>query len=426
MMRTTPASPVAYAVVLLTLALAACGGEGETYAPPAPSDPAAADVLVAARAAWDGHEVERALALADSAIARAPRWAPAYAFRGTVLMNLNRFEPADADFARALDLDPHIRGAWFQRGHNAFMQGRYDAALDAYAREKERIETTPAAVGRYYADADRAALPNVLLQIGRAESLAGRPEAARTAYRAALAADSTRAQAWAWLGELDEEAGALDDALAHYRRALVLEPFEMDYRYEVGRLLAQAGRHQDALPLLGGVVRSRPWHAGATYNLGRTLLAGGRTDEARALLARADSLQLLQQEIDQALAAAYQQPDNPHRWAELGALYIRTARYDDAESALGAALQLTPRDAALRNDAANLALARGDTTLALRRYEAVLALEPANADVWLNLGTVHALAGRYDEAREAWETALRHDPALGEARRYLARLPVTR
>jgi Tfp pilus assembly protein PilF len=53
----------------------------------------------------------------------------------------------------------------------------------------------------------------------------------------------------------------------------------------------------------------------------------------------------------------------------------------------------------------------------------LLQIDSTQADIWLNLGTVHALTGRYDKARAAWETALHYDPDHPEARNYLAQLP---
>lgn len=411
--------------ILLFVALvlaAGCRAEQPAYAPVTDVPPRAVRFLDAAQAARATSDFATALALADSAVAVAPGWPAGFFRRGDLLTDLNQFAAADSDFVRVLALDPHYRGAWFKRGHLAVLQGRYEQAVAHYERERSLIEAGSGA-SHFYADVDRTALPNVLLQLGRANVLLGQPDAARRAYRASLDADSTRAQAWAWLAELDEEAGEQQAALAHFQRALTLEPFNLDYRYEVGRLLGGMDRAEEGLPLLGSVVRSQPWHAGATYNLGRVLLRLGEAAQARPLLARADTLQILQQEIDQALAAAYQQPSNPYRWMELGGLYIRSGRYDEAEDAMGAALHLAPANVALRNDAANLALARGDTALALARYRTVLAVDSTHADVWLNLGVLHATRGAYGEARTAWHAALRHAPGHAEAKAYLARLP---
>jgi type I restriction enzyme, R subunit len=59
---------------------------------------------------------------------------------------------------------------------------------------------------------------------------------------------------------------------------------------------------------------------------------------------------------------------------------------------------------------------------AIRQYREILRLDPELPDIWLNLGIVYAISGQTDQARRAWEAALRLDPGHQAARLYLARL----
>lgn len=42
-------------------------------------------------------------------------------------------------------------------------------------------------------------------------------------------------------------------------------------------------------------------------------------------------------------------------------------------------------------------------------------LEPGNAEAWSNLGNVHAAAGRYDAARDAYERSIAARPSFADA-----------
>jgi tetratricopeptide (TPR) repeat protein len=110
-------------------------------------------------------------------------------------------------------------------------------------------------------------------------------------------------------------------------------------------------------------------------------------------------------------------------WVNYGNALRRAGRMDDAIEALTVAYSLKPEWLELQNNIANLLLMKGDTAAAVERYETLLHIDSTQADIWLNLGTVYALSGAYDDARAAWETALRHDPDHPEAARYLEQLP---
>ena len=250
----------------------------------------------------------------------------------------------------------------------------------------------------------------------------GRPDSARIAYEAALAADSTLPVAHAWLSELHETEGRLEEAFHHARMAVHARPEDTEYTYRLGRLYLDLGHPEAAAPILSIVARRWPGHAGAAYNLSRALVALGREREGQHVLDRVDVLQRLQEEALMAERAVITYPDDPQRWTALAGLMLRIGYLDKAEEALLAAHALRPGDVAVQNDLANVALARGDTTTAFHRFETLLRQDSTVAGAWLNLGILYAVTGRREAARSAWERTLRYQPDDAQARAYLAQL----
>ena len=281
-----------------------------------------------------------ALVLADSAAQYAPDLADVHFARGLLYSKFNRFDEAQAAYKKVLALDPAYRSAWFNLGHNAFLQGQYRPALGFYREEEAAIEATPAADKQAAPAAYRAAHAAVLLQIGRVYEKLGAADTAHATYEDALKIDSSNAQAFSWLSELNGQTGDLDRALAHARRAFQLDPNNPEYRYGVGAFLVRTGQAEQAVGYLEEVVAQQPWHVGAHYNLGRALMALGRRDEAQRYLEKTDSLQQFDTDITMARLATFQYPEDPDRWGHLAALLRSVGRLGEARQAYDVARSL--------------------------------------------------------------------------------------
>lgn len=70
-----------------------------------------------------------------------PRDAAGYNRRGNQYSRNGAYEPAIADYTRALELDAAFAEAWFNRGVSWYELGRYDAAIADLTRA---IELNPA------------------------------------------------------------------------------------------------------------------------------------------------------------------------------------------------------------------------------------------------------------------------------------------
>ena len=370
------------------------------------ADPKAVEFLINAQGAYEAGYYNGALILTDSAARYAPDLADISFLRGRILTTMRQYEQARTAYEETLKRDPAYPGVYFNLGNTAYLHGEAQEALNFYRKEQSAAGTAA-----------------YLTQLGRAYADLGKADSAQAAYEKAIAADTTSPTAYMWLGQLHEDAGAFDEALRYSRRGLALRPDNLNYAYVVGVQLLRSGDLEAAATVLMKAAEGMPFHYAAHYNLGQALMGLGREDDGTRYLARADSLLEQRKELDKWEGLVNANSREPMLWVNYGTALSQVGRVDDAIEALTIAYSLQPQWLELQNNIANLLLMRGDTTAALQRYETLLQIDATQPDLWLNLGTIHALMGNYDEARTAWETALKYNPDHPEAKNYLAQLP---
>jgi protein O-mannosyl-transferase len=160
--------------------------------------------------------------------------------------------------------------------------------------------------------------------------------------------------------------------LAHRRKAVELEPATALFRYNLGNELARQGEPDGAIRAFREACELDPEHLGARVNLA-------------------------------------------HTFFDLG-------RYEEAASCYREAMVIAPDSVVIQADLGNCMLLLGRATAAIPCYESACELAPDDADLRYRLGLAYARAGRTDEARAILLTALRLDPAHGEAGLLLKRL----
>ncbi len=394
------------AVILAVMGCGGADGPSRTEQARREADPKAVEFLLNAQQAYEAGYYNEALMLADSAAHYAPKLADIPFLRGRILMTMLQYEPAQAAYEATLRLDPDYPGVYLNLGNSAYMRGKPREALALYRKERGAAETAA-----------------YLTQLGRVYADLGVADSARWAYEKAIAADSANPTAYMWLGQIYEDAGEFDQALRYSGKGLALQPDNLNYAYVVGVQLLRSGDLEGAVERLTKAAEGMPWHYAAHYNLGQALNGLGQAEQATRYLARADTLLEQGKEITKWENLIGANSHEPMLWVNYGNALRQAGRLDEAIEALTVAFSLQPQWLELQNNIANLLLARGDTTAALERYKVLLRINPTEPDIWLNLGTVHALSGNYDEARTAWQTALQHDPDHAEAKRYLAQLP---
>jgi tetratricopeptide (TPR) repeat protein len=129
---------------------------------------------------------------------------------GAVMLNIGRYPEAQAEFLKAVELDPTYADAYHNLGSAYAEQAKWEEAIEAYRKALAqaiyaRPETTYNNLGYAYWALDR-----------RRE--------AEEAFRTALQLEPTLVPSHFWLGVLLEKEGRQAEARTHFRAARDLEP----------------------------------------------------------------------------------------------------------------------------------------------------------------------------------------------------------
>ena len=231
--------------------------------------------------------------------------------------------------------------------------------------------------------------------------------------------------------------GYIEDPGADKEKAA--EAAEIESKYNLARTLLWKGQPEAARPLLEEIVRRRPWEdrflqqlascyfqAGYLAQTERLLCAiadghepdtaAGKLLWAQVKLARGDLGGALKALLEAEKAA----PENPHIYLQLGEAYLRLAQLQNAIAAFEKALALDEDNARAFLGLSTAWRRLGDNQqtvdCALRAVSLLHRLPMAH----FNLGVALARSGESERARLAFETALRFQPQMINAHRYLA------
>lgn len=393
-----PASTIPHlAVLLLTLAIAGCGGptkKGQQARTEANSRMNLTNSRIAyeqAEQAFLAGQFDRAMREIGTAISRSPEQAEYKILLGRILLETHRLQSALEAFDAAIALDENLPDAHYYRGIVLQRWSRHDQAADAYARafalDASRIQYLLAAaeseVALGHADlAEARLLPQVAFfdhhaaihqLLGQISMMQGEyPEAVQRFRKAQLLVPEDR-MLLEELCRAQQRSGDLAGALGSARRlqSLAPEPCRDLLRLEA-RFLAELARYTEARSVYIELTRLHPEDleaqielAGVAHHLG----------DQRRLQQCADRIALLA----------------PDRWEG----HFFKALVDRAEG-------------------------RGDA--AVRELRRAVDLAPENPAPRILLGIEHQRAGRLDEAYRAFAGVLRLEPDHPIARRLIAQV----
>jgi predicted TPR repeat methyltransferase len=209
-------------------------------------------------------------------------------------------------------------------------------------------------------------------------------------------------QDWVQVALEHHRAGRFTDAESAYRKALDSNPDDPEAPHWLGVLMHQAKRSQEAIRFLERAVQLRPDDAAYRHNLGHAYLA--RRQHANAIAAFQKAV-----EID---------PSRPEAWMALGVARLARGDGEDREAAVGALK--AARDRGL--DSAELYRQLGAATLiagrvdeAIDAYRQAIGRDPNDAPTYFHLALAHQARAQPVEVRKALLKAAEAEPRFAPA-----------
>ena len=342
--------------------------------------------------------------------------------RLAALFKAGRLAEAESGALRAVERHPQAGKAWSLLGVVQQLQGKdamhamREAArlLPGDARAQSNLGACLIALERYTEALPylrRAAelapqLADAHNNLGLALKETGEADAAMQSLRRALQVQPGFMRALNNLGNLLADLGHYDEAESCLRQAVASNPGTPELHYSLGNLLRRRERPAEAAACFREALRLLPGYAEALTSLGMLLHELGQRGEAQACLRR----------------AVESKPGYAEAWCALGDLLRDEGRPHEALGCLQRAVQQKPRlgSAHLSLVAVWRELNRADEAAAAcalaRQYE------PNRSEPLVMQGVLHADAGAFDAAEEAFRAAIAQDRDCATAWAGLTRL----
>src|SRR5712692_4104595 len=309
-----------------------------------------------------------------------PSFAEAHLNLGLVLQEQSRFDEAIASLQKALILKPSLRGANLFLGVALFRLNQLDRAVVAIQKETTAYPKDPAAwmwlgVVRLAQEKpeeaaealDKAAKlapddTDILYHRGRAHLLVSKNSYGRmfkvdshswrvhqviaqanaeadrhvdaiVEYQAAIKLAPTQPGLHEELGSEYRNLGKMQEAEEAFKRELEIDPNNTLAKYKLGELTVETGDGAKGKELIEAAMREKPGLLHADYNLGRAeMLLGNDAAAARHL--------------ERATAAAGSDPEVVEQsWYQLGIVYRRLHRMEEAQKAMATFQKLKDQEA---------------------------------------------------------------------------------
>lgn len=263
------------------------------------------------------------------------------------------------------------------------------------------------------------------LRLAEAHLAAGQLQASQSLYEALGKQQSTRAQSFYGLGQINFARGEQAQSIAYFRQALALFPEYGIVHFTLGQALRDQGQTAEAKehlalsqrykyqqpvledPLLAAIAEL---NASATDLLTRgvALDAMGKLEPAIAAHERA-------LEINPKLTQAH---------INLISLYARAGQFEQAEKHYRAALADNPNLADSYFNYGIVLLGRDRLTEAAAAFQQSLERNPFNAEAHYNYAIIIEREGRLEEAATHYQKALENNPQHRQAHFHWARILV--
>ena len=357
------------------------------------------------------------------AIETQPDSAQAHLMLGQSLHALGETEAASRAFDRALNLNPKLAVALFEKGSILADQSEWSQAADLFRRA---VAASPDYLLAHLA------LGDMLLRAGEFENSASE-------LRYVLRLEPNNSAAYQGLGLIHLQEGDFDGATANFRHALAIRPGYVDAERGLGHALASAHKWPEAAKLLKQVLATNPHSTQEVVALGTVLAKMGDRVGAQTQFARARELSnkevtllrakgdnnwgvalRIEGKLEDAVDAFRRALDEDSSFCEahdnLGGVLWMQKISAAAMSEFQAAVRCNPDLATAQNNLGTALLYHNhDMDQAIVQFRAAISLRPGFALAHFNLGKALATKQEFAEAEPEFRRAITIDPDLAAA-----------
>jgi tetratricopeptide (TPR) repeat protein len=353
------------------------------------------------------------LAFWADCIKKSPGKARPYANLGVELTNLKRYDEAQLNFEKAIQIGPNLVQAQYNLGLLYERLNDQDKAMEQY---RKAIQVSPDFVRAHnnlgvlllkQGETDEALgyfhkvqqlKPNVgetYINIGLTLSKQGKLDAAVVSYNKALQINSNLVKAQFQLGATLIEQGRTEQGLHHINKALQIDPDHAEAHNNLGGQLLQEGKIDEALRHFNAALKTNPDLAETHNNVGIIMIHKGRTNEA---IFHFQEAVRINPEYEPA-------QDNLKK-----ALAIQQKQMDTEADRIQTALEKNPDDPQLNYELGNLYLSQGELNKAIGQFQKTLSIQPNFPQALNNLAMAHTIGRQYDQALEVFQNLVALQP----------------
>jgi tetratricopeptide (TPR) repeat protein len=277
---------------------------------------------------------EEAISSLQTALKLKPRLRGANLFLGIAEYRLNRFDLAITALKKESALDPSSANAWMWLGVVQLAAGHADEAAESldhaakldpksidilYHRGQAHLLISRDSYSRMFKEDPMSwRVRQVLAQSAAATD---RHDEAIAEYLQAIKLAPTQSGLHEELGSQYRSVGRLQEAESAFQRELEIDPHNVLATYKLGILAVEQNRAQEGLKLIESAAQQKPDLIDADYHLGRAKMALNDDQGALELLKRATTRNSDAETIQLA-------------WYQLGIVYRRLKRNDEARNAM--------------------------------------------------------------------------------------------
>ncbi|MBI4421950.1 MAG: DUF4388 domain-containing protein [Gemmatimonadetes bacterium] len=257
----------------------------------------------------------------------------------------------------------------------------------------------------------------------------------RTRSSQAIAVDDIRMQEHRNLGLAFLKTGMLDEAAGEFRRVLELRASDGNASFHLGVIAVRQGRWNDAVECFRHAAERLGAQPAVLHNLAFACEQAGNLGEAEAAYAEAAAragpdahiltswgiaalergdYQVAEARLDRA-REIFGERQLPALWFWARSLAAAGLEgFDEAETLIRQGLQLYPRNAVLRNNLAALVEVMGDPDRAQEILRDSMGDDVSLPQLSKNLGDLAYRNGRFNEAWDCYQRAVKLMPGLGD------------